>query len=235
MSRVNTPGRLVGSGRYADVYDIGRGRVLRRYRDASARARREAEVMTHARAHGVPVPEVFAVSGTDIVMEYARGPTMLQALTRRPWTLGHQARLLADLHALVHAVPVLGWLRAPFGAGPALLHLDLHPDNVIVAADGPRLIDWQGAARGPAEADLALTWVLVASGQIPGPLAQRAVGRAGQALFARSYLATAGPVAPEWLASAARHRLKDPSLHAAEAVRIRRLLRSARLTDRPGQ
>jgi aminoglycoside phosphotransferase (APT) family kinase protein len=232
MSRVNAPGRLVGSGRYADVYDIGRGRVLRRYRDATAVPSREAEVMTHARAHGVPVPEVFASSGTDIIMEYARGPTMLQVLTRRPWTLRHHARLLADLHALVHAVPVLGWLRAPFGAGSALLHLDLHPDNVILAADGPRLIDWQGAAQGPAEADLALTWVLVASGQIPGPLAQQAVGRGGQALFARSYLAAAGPVAPGWLISAARHRLKDPSLRAAEAVRITRLLRSARLTDR---
>jgi aminoglycoside phosphotransferase (APT) family kinase protein len=126
-------------------------------------------------------------------------------------------------------VPVLGWLRAPFGAGPALLHLDLHPDNVILAADGPCLIDWQGAA----EADLALTWVLVATGQVPGPPAQRAVGRAGQALFARSYLAAAGAVSPAWLASAARHRLEDPSVHAAEAVRIRRLLRSARLTDRP--
>jgi hypothetical protein len=95
-------------------------------------------------------------------------------LTRRPWTLRHHARLLADLHALVHAVPVLGWLRAPFGTGPALLHP--HPANVILAADGPCLIDWQGAAR---------------------------------------------------------HRLKDPSVHAAEAVRIRRLLRSARLADRP--
>jgi aminoglycoside phosphotransferase (APT) family kinase protein len=136
MSRVNAPGRLVGSGRYADVYDIGRGRVLRRYRDSSAMAGREAEVMRHARAHGVPVPEVFAVSGTDIVMEYARRPSMLQVLTRRPWTLGHHARLLADLHALVHAVPVLGWLRAPFGAGPALLHLDLHPGLAASAPPG---------------------------------------------------------------------------------------------------
>jgi aminoglycoside phosphotransferase (APT) family kinase protein len=123
MSRVNAPGRLVGSGRYADVYDIGRGRVLRRYRDATAVPSREAEVMTHARAHGVPVPEVFAVSGTDIIMEYARGPTMLQVLTRRPWTLRHHARLLADLHALVHTVPVLGWLRAPFAAR---VHSRLH-------------------------------------------------------------------------------------------------------------
>src|SRR4029077_10714860 len=64
LSRMSAPGRLIGSGRCADVYDIGQGRVLRRYRDAAATAGREAEVMTHARAHGVPVPEVFDASGT---------------------------------------------------------------------------------------------------------------------------------------------------------------------------
>jgi hypothetical protein len=57
------PWKLVGSGRHADVYDLGDGRVLRRYRDASAVADREAGVMVHAWSHGVPVPEVFDVSG----------------------------------------------------------------------------------------------------------------------------------------------------------------------------
>lgn len=219
------PLKLVGSGRHADVYDLGDGRVLRRYRDAAAVADREAEVMAHALAHGVPVPEVFDVSGADIVMKHAVGPTMLQDVTRRPWTLDRHARLLADLHRTVHAVPALSWLRAPFGAGPVLLHTDLHPNNVILTEAGPRLIDWQGAARGPAVADLAMTWVLVATSQVPGPLAQRAVGRAGQALFARRYLAAVKPVAPCWLAAAARHRLGDTTILESEAAGLRRLLR----------
>jgi aminoglycoside phosphotransferase (APT) family kinase protein len=124
----------------------------------------------------------------------------------------------------------LSWLRAPFGDGPVLLHTDLHPGNVILTKAGPRLIDWQGAARGPAEADIALTWVLVATSQIPGPLAQRAVGRAGQALFARRYLAAAQPLAPRWLAAAARHRLSDTTVRESEAAMLRRLLGS-RLAD----
>jgi aminoglycoside phosphotransferase (APT) family kinase protein len=230
---VKAPGRLVGSGRCADVYDIGRGRVLRHYREAPAAPTREPQVMAHARAHGVPVPEVFDVSGADIVMEYARGPTMLQVLSQRPWTVRQHARLLAELHTLVHAVPAVGWLREPFGTGPALLHTDLHPGNVILTMDGPQIIDWQGAAQGPAEADLALTWVLAASGKVTGPFMQRAVSRAGQGLFARSFLAVAGPVAPYWLAHAARHRLNDPNLLAVEARRVRRLLRSGRLADLP--
>jgi len=225
---MTAPGRRVGSGRYTDVYDIGHGRVLRRYRDPEAAPAREPEIMAHARAHGVPVPEVFDVSGTDIVMEYARGPLMVHALTRQPWTLRRHARLLAELHALVHAVPAPCWLRAPFGPGPALLHTDIHPANVVLTDAGPYLIDWQGAAQGPAEADLALTWVLVASSKTPGPLAQRAVILAGQRLFARAFLSAAGPVAPSWLAKAARHRLNDPTVLAVEAARVRRLIGDGR-------
>ena len=225
------PLKLVGSGRHADVYDLGDGRVLRRYRDAAAVAGREAAVMVHALSHGVPVPEVFDVSGADIVMEHAAGPTMLQDVTRRPWTLDSHARLLTALHSMVHAVPALSWLRAPFGDGTVLLHTDLHPGNVILTRAGPRLIDWQGAARGPAAADVALTWVLVATSQIPGPLVQRAVGLAGQALFARRYLAAVQPLAPCWLAAAARHRLSDTTVRESEAAMLRRLLRSSRLAD----
>jgi aminoglycoside phosphotransferase (APT) family kinase protein len=224
--------RRVGRGRYADVYDLGDGRVLRRYRDPGMAAEREADVMRHAWSHGVPVPEVFDASGPDIVMERAVGPTMLHDLTRRPWSFRAHARLLAALHDAVHAVPPLMWLAAPLGDGHALLHTDLHPANVILSSAGPRLVDWQGAARGPAPADVALTWVLVATSQVPGPTVQRAVGRASQAVFARRYLAQVGPLAPSWLRLAAEHRLRDPSLLDSEAATLRQLLSTGRLAQR---
>ena len=223
--------KLVGSGRRADVYDLGDGKVLRRYRDPAVTAGREAEVMAHALAHGVPVPEVFDVSGADIVMEHVVGPTMLQDLSRRPWALDRHARMLAALHRTVHAVPALSWLRAPFGDGPVLLHTDLHPGNVILTEAGPRLIDWEGAARGPAEADVALTWVVIATSEVPGPLVQRTVVGAVQAMFARRYLAAVHPLAPSWLTAAARHRLDDEGLLGSEAAVLRRLLET-RLADR---
>jgi len=223
--------KLVGSGRRADVYDLGDGKVLRRYRDPAVTAGREAEVMAHALAHGVPVPEVFDVSGADIVMEHVVGPTMLQDLSRRPWTLDRHARMLAALHRTVHAVPALSLLRAPFGDGPVLLHTDLHPGNVILTETGPRLIDWEGAVRGPAAADLALTWVVIATSQVPGPLVQRTVVGAVQAMFARRYLAAVHPLAPSWLTAAARHRLDDAGLLGSEAAVLRRLLET-RLADR---
>lgn len=220
-----TPGRLIGSGRYADVYDLGDGRVVRRYRRPGMAVDREAQVMVHARAHGVPVPEVFDVSGSDIVMELARGSTMLDLLARRPLSFIRQVRLLAGLHGLVHQVPALPWLRAPFGDGGVLLHTDLHPGNVIITADGPKVIDWQGAARGPAEADLAMTWVLIATGQAPAKVRRAIFGPPGQRLMASRYLSTAGPVEPRWLSAAIAHRLADPSLTSVEAARLRRLSR----------
>src|SRR5580704_17294327 len=157
------PGRLIAGGRSADVYEAGDGRVLRRYRDGrpADRVVREAEVMAHARAHGVPVPEVFDVSGCDIVMERAVGPTMLDVVARRPLKLRTHARLLARLHGIVHQVPASGLaglaLRTHRGeAAPAdgdvLLHRDLHPLNVILTEAGPMIIDWEGASHGPAVA-----------------------------------------------------------------------------------
>jgi DNA-binding helix-hairpin-helix protein with protein kinase domain len=51
------PGRPIARGRDAEVYAIGDGRVLRRYRSPGP-TEREMRVMAHARAHGYPVPQV---------------------------------------------------------------------------------------------------------------------------------------------------------------------------------
>src|SRR3984957_18177210 len=211
------PGTLLGSGRNADVYDIGGGRVLRRYRDGRDpdSVEREAKVMAHARAHGVPVPEVFEVSGSDIVMERATGPTMLEIMGRRPWTLRQQARLLARLHDLVHQAPGLPELRSLLG--------DLHPMNVILTSTGPVIIDWEGAARGPALLDVAMTWVVVGFSDVPesglGAMAVRGV----QSLFTSSFVRAAGPLDQTWRAIAVRHRLADPNLLPTERARLERL------------
>ena len=112
---IELPGTLVGAGRNADVYDIGGGRVLRRYRDGRdpAAVDAEAQVMAHARAHGVPVPEVFEVSGPTSSWSGRRARRCWTSLGRRPWTLRRQARLLARLHASVHQAPALPGLRMP--------------------------------------------------------------------------------------------------------------------------
>lgn len=223
------PGTLLGSGRNADAYDIGGGRVLRRYRDGrdADAVLREAQVMEHARAHGVPVPEVFEVSGSDIVMERAMGPTMLDVLGRRPWTVRSQARLLARLHATVHQAPAPEGLRAPFGDEDldhqVLLHWDLHPVNVILTSTGPVIIDWEGAARGPAILDVALTWAIVGFSDVPETGLGATAVRGVQSLFTRSFVRAAGPLDQTWRAAAVRHRLTDPNVLPSERARLERL------------
>jgi aminoglycoside phosphotransferase (APT) family kinase protein len=228
VSPAAPPGPPVGSGRSAEIYDLGHGRVLRRYRDHTRVAQREAEIISWAGAHGVPVPEVFDVDGPDIVMEKVDGPTMLADLARHPWRLASHAATLARLHERVHAAPAPDRLPAPFGAGEALLHLGMHPENVLLSARGPVLVDWERAGRGPAEADLALCWVIVAMSVVPGSAWQQAVGRAGQRVFANAVLRQAGlSVGAVWRAEAARFRLLDPNLRDTEAARIRRMLARA--------
>jgi len=239
------PGALLGSGRNADAYDIGNGRVLRRYRDGrdTRRVAAEAQVMTHARACGVPVPEVFDVSGPDIVMERAAGPTMLDVVGRRPWTFRAHARELARLHGLVHQVPAAGLaalaLRSPFGDLPSedhvLLHTDLHPQNVILARTGPMIIDWEGASYGPAIIDVALTWVIVGYSDAPGSRIEAAVLRTFQAAFTRAFVRAAGPLDESARHTAIRLRMVDPNVRPWEALRMERLLRRlpAAVTGRP--
>jgi aminoglycoside phosphotransferase (APT) family kinase protein len=228
--KTDPPGVLIGAGRRADVYDLGGGRVLRRYREGPREVEREAEVMTHARANGVPVPEVFDVAATtDLILEAVTGPTMLQDLTRRPWKVFHHARTLADLHRLVHRVDALEWMRAPFGPGNRLLHVDLHPQNVILTQRGPRIIDWEGAVKGPPEADVAMCWVLMRTSEVPGPTLQRRVGAAGQALFSRLFLSSCPRMDNSWLAVAAEYRMADPTVTSREQPRLARVARRHRI------
>ena len=73
--------------------------------------------------------------------------------------------------------------------GDALLHLDFHPDQVVLTRRGPVVLDWMTAAQGHPLADVARTVILLRVGQLPyaGPL-QRAFINAARRLFLRAYL-----------------------------------------------
>jgi aminoglycoside phosphotransferase (APT) family kinase protein len=179
---------LIGAGRSADVYEHEPGWVLRRYREPQD-TEREVAAMELARSHGFPVAEAKALSDTDIVMQRLEGPTMLEELERRPWLIDNHASLLATLHRQLHAIEAPVWLPAPVGEGDRLLHLDLHPDNVIITTGGPSVIDWPNAARGPGCGDVAYTWIIVATAVAPRQgLRTRIAAAAGRHLFMRLFL-----------------------------------------------
>lgn len=219
------PGRLLARGRDADVYALDDDRVLRRSRGPAGSAEGEAQVMRHAAAHGVIVPEVLDVEGGDLVLRRIHGPTMLEDLGRRPWRLSGHAGMLADLHEHLRRVPAPAGLPRPLGRGRGLLHLDLHPGNVLLSADGPVLIDWSNAAAGPPGADLAMTWTILATSVVPGATPARHLLGAGRRLFLRRLLDRGDrDAALGVLPEVAELRRRDPNLLESERAAIDALL-----------
>src|SRR5207342_608919 len=142
--------------------------VLRRTKDGRV-IEREARTIAYAREHGYPVPEIHEVraGGTEIVMERIEGPMMVDAILRKPLRTAYYARMLADLHDRLHVIPAPDWLPR-VDDGDRLVHLDLHPLNVMLAPGGPVVIDWTNAARGDALVDVGVTIVLLTCPRMPG-------------------------------------------------------------------
>lgn len=219
------PGPLIGKGRAADIYDVGDGLVLRRTRSGRS-VETAAAVMRHLHAHGFPVPRVDHAEGPDLVMERVDAPSMLAEFGRRPWQVRRLARTLADLHGRLAHVPVpdLG-LDERFGPPTSLLHGDFHPDNVLLTDAGPVVIDWDNVGLGPAAADVAHTWLIVASSEVEGNRPLRMLQEAGRAGFVRAFLDRAGrDDARRWLRAVGEHRLADRNVRPGEAAAVRRIV-----------
>ena len=91
---MTTPGRLLAARREADIFDLGDGSVLRRYK-RGGNPEHEAVVMEHARAHGFPAPLVLERRDGALVLERIDGPSMGEDLVHRPWRLRRHAQTLA--------------------------------------------------------------------------------------------------------------------------------------------
>ncbi len=146
------------------------------------------------------------------------GPTLLQLLRTGATTREEAGAILADLCRAVHKTPppsdvptlrdwVSAWLQSSSGrlpqhiasgilalierlspGGDELSHGDLHPGNVIMTAEGPRLVDWTSAVRGPAAYDLGFSQINLtefAPDVADDPERPRAVYAALQSEYAR--------------------------------------------------
>ena len=229
------PGALLASGRDSEIFDYGPGLVLRRSRSRRS-MEKEAAIMRYVTERGYPAPRVEELSadGSELVMERIVGPTMLVDLQKRPWTYGRHAATLASLHRRLHELPAPTWLHAFPGGGASLVHLDLHPLNVILAPAGPVLIDWTNAARGTEATDVALTWILMAAAEIPGPRWRTGLVGIIRTLFVRSFLRhfdraniqAALPAVVEW-------KSRDRNIRPTEVAAMRRLLAAEEAREKP--
>ncbi len=225
---MQAPGRLLASGREADIYAFGDGLVLRRSRVGRSMAL-EAKTMAYARDLGYPVPAVDSISddGIELVMERIEGVSMVEAIASRPWRLRRYGRTLADLHRRLHVLPAPPWVPpAPCGdAGDRLLHLDLHPLNVLVTRTGPVVIDWTHGSAGHPDTDVGLTWVLLVAGSIDaGPVMRRMIRRS-RAVLVSSFLADFDTeVVRRQLASVVAWKAEDAHMSPAECEVMRSLV-----------
>lgn len=232
-----TPEKLIGSGRAADVFDIGDGKVLRRYREPNERTAYESRVMRFVAENGVPVPRVFDLAphhhaDRDIVMERIDGVTMLEDLERRPWKLLSHARLLAALHHQITSVPAPDWMMSPGWAmvpggenthSDGVLHLDLHPMNVMISREGAVVIDWSNATGGPAGFDAALSYVEMATFETETPK-----DRLGLQVFVAAFRRAVGHREVDaFLTAACDHRLADSGVTPGERVNVAALRKKA--------
>ncbi|HXQ09577.1 MAG TPA: phosphotransferase [Caulobacteraceae bacterium] len=161
--------------------------------------------------------EVTLEGRYGIVLPRLDGPTLLQLLLTGAIAPEEAGAILATLCMSVGKTPpppdVLplrdqmdGALRSSGGTLPThiatgilplierlppaegLSHCDLHPANVIMTAEGPRLIDWFAAKRGGAALDLACCHIIL-SDLVPqsfgDPKRQRALDAALQSDYAR--------------------------------------------------
>ncbi|MGH4034084.1 aminoglycoside phosphotransferase family protein [Actinomycetota bacterium Odt1-20B] len=216
---------LIAQGRDADVYALDDSRVLRRYRHGGP-TELEAQLMGHLAACGYPVPKVYETTDTGMVLERLTGPTILDVLARRPWRVASLGRTLGRLHARLHTVMAPKWLprRSATLGDDRVLHLDLHPGNVVLTRQGPVVIDWRNAGAGDPAADVAMTVVTVGSAQIPGLAA-----RLGRDLLVHSMVKGSRGNPAARIPEAAEAKLADPNLTPAEAAWLRRCV-----IDQPG-
>jgi tRNA A-37 threonylcarbamoyl transferase component Bud32 len=191
------------------VFALDARTVLRRYRRRDVPAS-ETDLMRYVRERGYPAPEIVRVTSRDLVLERATGPTMAVDVTRRPWTLIRHARRLAELHRRLHRIAAPEWLPA-IGPGGAVIHLDLHPENVMLHGKGVLVIDWANARAGHWADDVAQTVVILAAADVS--LQLRVAIRA----FLAVYLAGFDRAAVRaHLPAAIERRMTDPNMTARE-------------------
>ena len=187
--------------------------------------------MGYLASHGYPVPAVEELSddGLDLVMQRIDGPSMVEELGRAPWTVRRQADTLAMLHKQLHGIPAPSFLPpAPMSQGSSILHLDLHPLNVILGSAGPVVIDWTSACVGHPDADVALAWLLMSAGDIPGgKLKARLLGLGRSLLTGRFFGHFDAATLVSQLQAVAAWKATDTNLSAGEVESLWRTVKQA--------
>lgn len=220
----------IARGRTAEIFSYPDEKVLKLFFPTIPQSwiDKEMETGQYVQDTQLPVPKVYErVKLNDregIVYEKIEGPSLLNELARKPWTVVRSARLLASLHAQIHNVtapPNLerqrcwakggiaetdklpkdlqeGILRqlSSLPDGNQLCHGDFHPGNIILTHRGPIIIDWMTASKGSGLGDVARTSIILEAAQAPEGTPMRWLLEWVRKLFLGTYIKTYGQLQP---------------------------------------
>lgn len=221
MSKDQKP---IAVGRTAEIFPFEDGKVLKLFFPTIPQAwiEREVDIGRYIQGAQLPVPKVYERTKSDgregVVYERIDGPSLLNEFATKPWKVAQYARLLAGLHAQVHAVTAPAnletqreWARGSIPetdklpkdvrqkvlrlldsmpAGTRLCHGDFHPGNIIVTRRGPVIIDWMTASQGVACGDVARTAIILEAAQAPEGTPMRWLLEWFRKLFLATYVRT---------------------------------------------
>ncbi len=136
------------------------------------------------------------------------------------------ASTLAKLHRRLHAIDApTSLLELREAPGTKVVHGDFHVDNVILTANGPVVIDWSGVNRGDPNADVVMTWIIMAAANPPESLWMRAIAATGRSLFVNRFLSGFDRTElSRLLTPIGRLKLRDPHMSSAERLAIEALI-----------
>jgi uncharacterized protein (TIGR02172 family) len=202
-----------GEGRILKLYHGGLPATLIEHEYSVTRAAQAAGVPVPAVFELVEIEE-----RRGIVFERIEGISLLAELQAKPWKLLTVARRLGELHAQIHGSRAADELPSQrkqiengiaaardmveadktavrnhllkLPEGESLCHGDFHPDNILLSARGPVIIDWMTGTRGNPLADVARTLLLFQTAGLPPgtPLHVRLPVDFSRALLRATYL-----------------------------------------------
>jgi uncharacterized protein (TIGR02172 family) len=185
----------IAYGRTAEIYAWQDGQVLKLFYDwfELESIKYELRIAQAVHASGLPVPSVGEIirinDRNGLTYQRVEGIPMWEIMSRRPWTIYHYARRMAELHVEMHASDIQADLPSQrqrlidkicdaealpvdlrtkalsvlesMPDGNRLCHGDFHPLNIMVSGQEEIIIDWIDASVGNPLADLARTTIIL--------------------------------------------------------------------------
>lgn len=190
-------GEIVGLGRTATVYRWGKHEVLKVFYDPqhAINEAKNAEVIQSLGLPTPYYSGSIEYEGKQcLVYERIEGISMLQKIEQTAESISHNARLMARLQFMIHSVKVKyepnlkDFMRKQISQlneiterekqivnknlsslteGQEVCHYDFHPDNIMISAKGPVVIDWMNVLIGNRKADAARSSMMMESNELP--------------------------------------------------------------------